>query len=279
MNPQSFRAIFVSDLDGTLLRDDKTASREDTRALCELQKHGVLRAVATGRSIHSARKCLPPDFPVDYLIVSTGNQIIRWPDGEALQSARLTLPEIEKTHELLTGLGVSFMIHDDFPDTHHFSYHRGPAPSADFERRLNLHAAYAREYAGLPGNASQFLAVLDPGRDDLFHVIAKASPELSVVRVTSPLDNSSIWVEIFARGVSKASAIDALLRRHGLNGVLTGAIGNDHNDREMLERVHLPYVVAGAFLPHEPRHIKTPGNNSGAVSFAVSHFLKALNHA
>lgn len=278
MNARNFRAIFVSDLDGTLLRDNKTFSDEDLLTLRKLPEHGVLRAIATGRSLHSARTCLPPDFPLDYLITSTGNQIVQWADGAVLQTAHLTYPQIQKVHALLTDMGVGFMIHDEFPNTHHFSYQRGQTPNPDFERRLSRNADYGRKQTQLPQRASQFLAIFNPGQDEVFASIAGAIPELSVIRATSPLDNSSVWVEIFAQGVSKATAIDALLRRYGLPKDRSAAIGNDHNDREMLEHVELPYVVKGAFLPHDPRYITTPDNNNSAVSFAVSHFLKTLSH-
>jgi Cof subfamily protein (haloacid dehalogenase superfamily) len=277
MNERNYQAIFVSDLDGTLLRDDQTVSDEDLHALRKLPEHGVLRAIATGRSLHSARTCLPPDFPLDYLIISTGNQIVRWPDGAVLHTAHLTYPHIKKTHDLLADMGVNFMIHDDFPDTHHFSYRRGRTANPDFERRLSRNADYGRKQTVLPQRASQFLAIFDSGQDEVVDSIAATIPELSVIRATSPLDNSSVWVEIFAQGVSKGAAIDALLRRYDLSKDRSAAIGNDYNDLEMLEHVEQPYVVSGAFLPHDPRYTTTPDNNSNAVSFAVSHFLKTLS--
>ena len=73
-----YRGIFVSDLDGTLLRNGRI-SDGDLRAFRGLRDQGIMRVIATGRSLYSARACLADDFPADYLILSTGNQIVNWP--------------------------------------------------------------------------------------------------------------------------------------------------------------------------------------------------------
>ncbi len=273
-----YRGIFVSDLDGTLLRQG-TMSRQDLDALAELKSEGILRVIATGRSLHSATLCLHDEFPTDYLILSTGNQVIDWPARKVLQTYRLGAGEVREVCKLLVDMDVNFMLHDDFPDNHCFAFHRGRQVNEDFERRLARNADHARGWdpEADPAPASQALAIVSPEETGRYDHIRQALSGYSVVRATSPLDGKSIWVEIFAHSVSKAAGITHIMKHHGLEDALLGAIGNDHNDKEMLDLVHLPYIVIDAFIDPGHNYISTPAARSDAVAFAVSHFMEQLH--
>jgi len=272
-----YRGIFVSDLDGTLLRNGRI-SDGDLRAFRGLRDQGIMRVIATGRSLYSARACLADDFPADYLILSTGNQIVNWPTQEVMRSSFMTGRDVQDICRFLSGLGLSFMVHDEFPHSHRFEYHRGHGNVADFDRRLALYADHGRENTGSREMraASQIVAIVD-GNDAAMH--DRVSRELgnhSVIRATSPLDGQSVWIEIFAADVSKASGIMHLVDHHDLHGAPSAAIGNDHNDRDMLELVQMSFKVADAFLDNEGKYITTP-ENSDAVAFAIAHYMERFH--
>ena len=64
--------LFATDLDGTLLRDDKSISRDDWKSLHLLGEKGIVRVAATGRSMFKVKQVLPKDTPVDYIVFSSG---------------------------------------------------------------------------------------------------------------------------------------------------------------------------------------------------------------
>ncbi|MDX1435151.1 MAG: HAD hydrolase family protein, partial [Gammaproteobacteria bacterium] len=76
--------MVVTDLDGTLLDSSARLGPVNRGALERLGEHGVLRVVATGRSLHSARLVIDRDFPIDYLVFSSGVGIVRWPEEDPL---------------------------------------------------------------------------------------------------------------------------------------------------------------------------------------------------
>ena len=271
-----YRGIFVSDLDGTLLRNGRITP-EDLDAFAALGCRGILRVVATGRALHSAEACLPGDFPADYLILSTGTQVVHWGTREILRSSRLLADEIQAICSTLRGLGLNFMVHDDFPGNRAFAFSRGRKPVADFERRLALHAPHGREMNGCPdmGAASQVLAVVDAEDAGLHELLTREFAGLSVIRATSPLDDRSVWIEIFAAGVSKARGVQDIVDRHGLQEALIAAIGNDHNDRDMLDMAHVPFKIGNSFLGDDDAYITAP-NTSDAVARAIAHYTELL---
>lgn len=273
-----YRGIFVTDLDGTLLRDGRI-SEADLRAFRSLGDRGIMRVIATGRSLHSAKICLADDFPADYLILSTGNQIVEWSTQEVMRSSFLSGPEVLEICHFLHGHGLSFMVHEEFPHSHRFEYHRGHKSVADFDRRLALYAEHCQEKTGCPDMrraASQIVVIVD-GSDAAMHDrINRELGNLSVIRATSPLDGRSVWIEIFAANVSKASGIMHLVNHHDLQGAPIAAIGNDHNDRDMLEFAQMPFKVADAFLDDEEKYITTP-EKSDAVAFAIAHYMETFH--
>ncbi len=271
-----YRGIFVSDLDGTLLRDGRI-SENDLQAFEGLREHGILRVIATGRSLHSARACIADNFPVDYLILSTGNQIVHWPTREVLRSAFLSAQEVQDTCHFLSRLDLNFMVHENFPHNHRFAFHRGHKTVADFNRRLALYEGYGQKMKDCPDSpsASQIVVIVDAHDAAMHDRVVRELGNQSVIRATSPLDGQSVWIEIFAADVSKASGITHLVQRHGLHGLPSAGIGNDHNDRDMLELVHMPFKVADAFL-NDDNYITTP-EASDAVAFAIARYLEALD--
>lgn len=272
-----YRGIFVSDLDGTMLRQGRI-SVADVNAFAGLDALGVLRVIATGRSLHAVQNCLPDEFPVDYVILSTGCQVLDWRTKELVQSSSMDAPEVRDACALLWDMDLSFMIHDVYPDTQCFVTHTGSNPPADYTRRLALYAAHGRDLTacGYLGRASQFVAIVDAEDGMLFERIARELPRHSVIRATSPLDGQSVWIEIFAYNVSKSSGIRHILDHHDMDDALMAAIGNDHNDQDMLNLVHLPYRVHDAFIADKDRYITTP-DIDGPVAFAISHFTKILH--
>ncbi|MCK5164776.1 MAG: HAD hydrolase family protein, partial [Desulfobacula sp.] len=80
------KRLFITDFDGTLLKDDKTISHEDIKTFEILRQKKIVIAIATGRSVYSFEKALKvidmgkggKQLPVDYVIFSTGAGIMEF---------------------------------------------------------------------------------------------------------------------------------------------------------------------------------------------------------
>ncbi|GAB1410912.1 hypothetical protein MASR1M90_20660 [Desulfovibrionales bacterium] len=270
-----YRAAFVSDLDGTLLRDPHGISPDDYTALAGLAEKRIVRVLATGRAVHSLRHCLAADFPIDYVLASSGNQILHWQTQQLTHSSSLSVASALHAQNILVDLGLCFMAHRDFPDNRACICHYGPIVPEDFKKRVALYAASSSE-GKIDTHwtaVSQFVVITEHVQD--VERVCQALPDFSVIRATSPLDGQSVWIEIFAAQVSKAHALDRLMTELGFAHKPLAAIGNDFNDIDMLDMVQYPYIVPGARIVG-PHYLHIPPQYSSAVAYAIRHFTKAI---
>jgi hydroxymethylpyrimidine pyrophosphatase-like HAD family hydrolase len=241
--------MLVCDLDGTLLIRGEPFAPRDVQMLRALGANGVVRAIATGRALATAKKVIPADFPIDYLIFSSGAGILDWRSQALLVSHTLGAPEAELAVGVFLAHELDFMIHAPIPGQHVFHFHRTGKPNPDFERRLARYAADGRifDQSVARSPASQLLAVSPSGDPaEPFETLRRELPELSVIRATSPLDGRSMWIEAFAPGVSKSQACAWIARTCGLAREETWAIGNDYNDWDLLRWAGCAAVVQDA---------------------------------
>ena len=272
--------LVATDLDGTLLGSDHTLGSRDAAALERLGRAGVVRVVATGRSLKAAERVLDRAFPIDYLAVSSGAGIVDWRSGQLLVRHAFDAMDARRVAAELARFEVDFMAHDPVPDDHRFRFVRSRSRSRnpDFERRIGRYDEFATPWndgtdspdgvGGVP-KACQFVAIIGPGEDDLYERIRSALGEFAVVRATSPLDGRSIWVEVRPGGVGKASAVAWLAARHGLDAGRTAAIGNDYNDCGMLRWSGVAFVVGNAAPELREQYRVVASNDTGGFSDAV----------
>jgi len=270
--------MLVTDLDGTLL-DSRGRLRDEERAtLRALGDDGVVRVVATGRNLHSARLVVTPDFPLDYLVFSSGAGIMDWPAQRLLAAFSLTDAEVALACRCLMALQLDFMLHHAVPENHHFHWYSHGGSNDDFERRRERYRDYALPWQpgcerGRP--VSQLLAIECPEVDagEVHGRVAAGLAGLNVVRTTSPLDGRSTWIEIFPAQVSKSAASGWLAARHGLEAGDVLAVGNDWNDCDLLEWAGRSCVVGNAAEELRARHPTVSANDAGGVSDAVRRWL------
>lgn len=268
--------LVATDLDGTLLGPDHTLGPRDAAALRQLGHAGVVRVVATGRSLRAAERVLEPGFPIDYLAVSSGAGVLEWPSGRILRQHRFEAAEAERVTRVLDGFGVDFMAHSPVPDDHRFRYVRARGENPDFERRVGRYDEFATRWELADGGgfapsgaACQFVAIV--GEDEA-HIVDRARaalPGFEVVRSTSPLDGRSVWVEVRPPGVGKARAVAWLAARHRLDAARTAAVGNDYNDSEMLAWSANAFVVGNAPPELRERFRVVSPNDAGGFSDVV----------
>ncbi len=268
--------LVVTDLDGTLLDSASRLSGANRRALEILGRNGVVRAVATGRSLYSARLVMREDFPVDYLAFSSGAGIVSWADGRLLRSLAMDPALVGRLAACLRGLGLDFMVQHAAPDSHRFHFVRSSRRNADFNRRVERYRRFARPWHdGAAGEieASQLVVIEPPGTDSHRDLLAREFEEVHVVRTTSPLDHASTWIELFPAGVSKAHAADWLRARHSIEPARTVAVGNDYNDLDMLDWAAHPRVVSNAPPSMRERYAVVGANDDDGFTEAVGGLL------
>lgn len=266
--------MVVTDLDGTLMRSDRTVGPRDLETLDALGRAGVVRVVATGRSLYSAQLALEADFPIDYLIFSTGAGVVDWASKSLLTRAALDERSIDTAVAAIEAIGLGFMLHAAVPDNHHFLYRRPSKRDtvADFERRLERYKEYAEVWAqGAPApvQASQLVAIAHETHNEAFPALVEALPELKVVRATSPFDGRSRWLEIFPAGVSKAHAAAWVALRCGVLRGRTVSVGNDYNDEDLLDWTASAFVVANAPEDLRDRYQNVRSNDEHGFTAAV----------
>jgi len=275
---QRSRGLFIMDLDGTLLRSDRTFADPDLEALRWLGDLNIVRTIATGRSLASFNTVVIPALPVDYIIFSTGAGVMRYQSTEIIRTVHLEPHEVSQACDILRERRLDFMVHRTIPNNHMFVYLRANEGNTDFERRIELYRQFALPLDSAVaefGPATQLLAVVPPGQANAaLEDVRKAMTDYNVIQTTSPLDGKSTWIEIFPATVSKSQTAAWLADSLGVDSQCIVSVGNDYNDLDLLEWSASSYVVNNAPADIKNRFACVASNNNGGIAEAAERWME-----
>jgi len=273
--------LFVCDFDGTLLRSDRSFSPADLEALKQLDQLGIVRVIATGRSIYSLNTVSISELPVDYIIFSSGAGVTQHPGGDIIRKVSLEAHEVSRAIAILQAEYLDFMVHRPIPDNHVFGYYESTPANTDFKRRIDLYSQFAfplDEVSDGFGTATQLLAILPPESSlQVLETIRKKLPGFNIIQTTSPLDGQSIWIEIFPATVSKGLTAAWLTAKFDLDSDQTLSIGNDYNDLDLLEWTASSFVVENAPDDLKDRFPVVASHNESGVAEGIERWLSTSN--
>jgi Cof subfamily protein (haloacid dehalogenase superfamily) len=238
--------LIATDLDGTLLRDDKSVSARTIAGLAAAEEAGIEVIFVTGRPArwmdvvsahvhgHGLAICGNGAAVVD---LHRGNELVEvrpLPRADALaivRLLRLAAPGVTFAVERTDGMGYE----PHYPPLHE----EQPAEVAPVEKLLA--DCQEREQPQRP--VLKLLAhhgVLDP--DDFLALAREAAGGHGEFTRSSP----TALLEISGRGVSKASTLELRCARHGIRADEVVAFGDMPNDLEMLGWAGTAYAMANA---------------------------------
>ena len=202
--------MVITDLDGTLLNNSREVSLNDMKSLYWLGENDIVRVIATGRNFFSLNKAIKDNFPIDYLIFSSGAGVYDWKNKTLMHSQNLPDYEVEQISRILISNKIDFMIHEIIPENHKFIYHRSENYNPDFERRINVYNDFAFELdtdTEKYDHACQILAVF-PNDIKLFESIKKQFDNIKIIK----LCQYKIKVSVFYADNNKKGSIVTFLQ-------------------------------------------------------------------
>ncbi len=229
--PQGLRLI-ATDLDGTLLRDDKTISPRNAEAIRLAHQAGLQVVAATGRYLTSLPPLLTP-IGIDYAVASNGAQGYRLSTGELLFEDLISSEAVAAIMGYLTDElpGSRFEVVVD-QGSRHCVEPGYLALILDIERLRFPLEYHEMTRAELLDHEIVKLAVRHPtAAPELLQETLAASGLPGYHATTS----GAPFLEISGAGVTKARGVSQLAALLGFEPHQVLAVGDARNDVELLE--------------------------------------------
>jgi len=278
--PSSVRLIAM-DIDGTLLDSQSRLSAENVAAIADASAAGIQIVIVTGRRFHSARWTVDA-LPCDFNVIATNGALVKSKDGTTLQ--RHLLPVhiarrvLDATEEFRACAGIIF----DRPRERQVVFEKIDWNGAYVGPYLSRHRDFVAEVAPLTDALDEDpLEVMFLGECDriaramkILEALPHANEYTLAQTVYTHRDLSML--DVLRRGVNKGSALEAWSAYQGIARQEVMALGDNWNDREMLEFAGLP-VIMGNCVPelHSLGCQMTLSNDEHGVAHAIRKF--ALN--
>ncbi|ACI17392.2 MAG TPA: Cof-type HAD-IIB family hydrolase [Coprothermobacter proteolyticus] len=266
--------LVLIDIDGTLVRDDKTLPAENEEAIKEALQSGVLVTLVTGRNYGAAKEIIDKlqlDVPV---VLQNGAFIYRPYSGEVIRKVGLTGDVAKRVIHLCRQEGTFYILYRDFlmqKDMLIDQDYDGPFSmylkrnAVRLDRVEDVTSFISGEVAevALLGNEDRILRVLRQlGDGDNFTVIKSLTRE------------DEAFYEIFGPKVGKGEALNYLCQHFGVSPEEVMFIGDAYNDIDIMPLVGFP-VAMGNAVEEVKKFAKavTKSNNEGGVAWAIRHFV------
>ena len=270
--------LVATDLDGTLLRDDKTISPEDLAMLVQLGDKNICRVVATGRNMEKVKEVIPEDVPFDYVAFSSGAGIYDCAGKRLLYSQNIPKETVNRIIRILVVKKLNFFVFRAVPMNYCCWFFRGESVCNEFERYYGAHYAFAEElpeFGHINAEACQFLVIFKQADEfiKLKEELEKEFGDIKILRASSPLQTGYVWMEIFHHNVSKGNAIRFLCEYLNIGHHTTLGIGNDYNDLDLLDFTSFSYLVKNGPEELKFRYLEAPSNEESAFSYCLKCHL------
>lgn len=267
--------LIATDLDGTLLRNDKSVSARTIAALAAAEEAGIAVFFVTGRPARWMDVVRDHVHGHGLAICANGASVVDLRNGGELVQVRPLLDEdalavVETLRQLAPG--TSFAVERTggiHYEPHYPPFHLDPAATVAPAEKL---LAPAGEYAEQP--LLKLLAYHPEAAPDEFLALAR---EGAGERADFTRSSSSALLEISARGVSKASTLArcCAVREIGPEEVI--AFGDMPNDIEMLSWAGTSYAMANAHPEVlATTKYRTASNEEDGVALVIEQLLHGL---
>lgn len=262
------RTLYISDLDGTLLRSNQRTSEYTNHVIHSLSEKGMVFSYATARSIITASTVtegLEAKIPV---ITYNGSFIVDNQTHEMIDSSFLDADIYLVLKELFSG-GIYPLVYAIIDGKERYSNY--PAKSSkgtlDFVTSRNdvRKRLVDSEEELIQGNIFYIICIEAPEKIKPFY--EKYKNKYHCVYQTD-IYSGEQWLEIMPKNATKASAIQRLKEITGCNYVV--AFGDGVNDIEMFECADECYAMANAVLELKKIATKVIDSNDND---GVAHWL------
>ncbi|WP_455618471.1 HAD family hydrolase [Eisenbergiella sp.] len=259
--------LYISDLDGTLMKSDQTISAFTADAINRLVKQGLHFSYATARSILTASKItanVTAEIPV---IVYNGSFIQDSKTHEILYSRFFDKASAGLILRQLLSSGVYPIVYSHSDGREKFSYRRDKLNSGISaflsERRNDVRNTPVADAAQLPTDGCFYFTCID-SEEKLYPLYRHFKEDFYCV-YQKDIYSGEQWLEIMPAKTSKADAVLHLARLLGCTRIV--CFGDGKNDIPMFHIADECYAVANA--DPELKAIATgiiPGNNEDGVA-------------
>lgn len=263
--------LVAVDIDGTLVNSQREITSEVYQAIQEAKAAGVKVVITTGRPIAGVTQLLADlnlNQKGDYVITFNGALVQDAATGEELVKETLTYDDYLELELLARKLGVH--MHAITKDGI-YTANRNIGKYTVYEAHLvNMPVFYRTPEEMADKEIVKIMFIDEPELlDKAIAQIPKVFSEQYTLVKSQPF-----YLEVVKKTVSKGNAISHLADKLGIDMADTMAIGDEENDRAMLEVVGNPVVMANGNpeLKKIAKYI-TKSNDDSGVAHAIREWV------
>jgi len=263
---KKFEGILIcTDLDGTLLANDKSISHENSEAIEYFKAEGGKFTFITGRMPYfaqNAREMVKPNAPVG---CANGGGLYDFETGEYVYSVvfpRAGLELVEYAEKNVPGIGISVY-------TFNRIYFSAENDAMSHFRAVTGVANAVKPYREIDEPLTKVVfGDTNPEKLVKLEALLRAHPLADKFEFVS---SEKILFEILPKGVSKGSVLPKLTAHLGLEMKNTVAIGDYYNDIPMIRAARYGVAVANACnAAKEAANYITVSNEEHAIAQVIS---------
>lgn len=270
--------LVITDLDGTLLNDDKHIVTENIIALEEAIENGIHVSVATGRNFYSAKSYIQElelDVPV---IFQNGAFIYQWIEDRVIYKSVLSCSIAKRVIQAARKSKIFYIVYIDFLEkkdmyidmdykgefTRYLDQNTWRINKVDDVTKHLLNREHIAEIA-LVSDEKQI-------RNVIMEALQGYEKNTSIVKNTTI--KSETFYEVFGPNSSKEASFNYLLDYFNVKPEETMYLGDSFNDIGMLKIVGYPVAMENAHdeVKKYAKYI-TKSNNEAGVGYAIRKWV------
>ncbi len=272
--------LVATDLDGTFLKNDQSISNKNIDALSGLGNAKIVRVAATGRNLRKVKDVLNDDIPFDFIVFSSGAGVYDWKEKKHIYNKNIDKEHSQKLVNYFIERRLNFHAFFPVPENHKYWYFKGEKSCDEFDRYFTFNNAFAYNFSKkgtLKTNLCQFLLIIkeDEKKFELLKSNIEAiSPEIRVIRTSSPITKGYIWIEVFQKSVSKGNGVKHICDLLDIKYTDTMGIGNDYNDFDLLDFTRHSFITENAPTKISKLYKSAPSNENDAFAFVTQSLFE-----
>ncbi|MEG2246888.1 MAG: sugar-phosphatase [Peptostreptococcaceae bacterium] len=267
--------LIALDIDGTLLNSKKEVTKEVFDAIQSAKEKGVKVVLSTGRPLPGVQKLLKElklNDEENYVVTFNGGLVQEISSQDVISNIEMSHEDFDFIYNELSKKH-NVKIHINTPDAVVVPYKEAPKYSVH-ESTLNNIPVICMDESDINSDLTFCKVMLVDEPEIIEDIITKVPKEFhdkyTIVR------SAPFFLEFLNKKVNKGSGLQALCDKLGIDPSEVIAVGDEENDRHMIEFAGLGVAMGNArdSIKNIANHVTESNDNHGVAKVIADFILK-----